>query len=786
MRKILITRGVPGSGKSTAIRNLGLEDFCISTDRLRLLHSNPVMTASGDMTIPQDLNSVAWGMVFELLERRTDMGDFLVLDATNEHLGDFLKIHKLARRRRYEVACLDFFPVPIEQALAQNQERVPYARVPEHVVRRMHKNMGWSFPEDVRVFSWDEQGNYLAQLERWLRVPVHDLSDYRRVVHIGDVQGCFTPLAGRNGLLANGFRDEDYYIFVGDLLDRGPENGKVLRWFIDEAAPRDNVLLIWGNHEDHILRWANGEECRSGEFGNRSLPQILAEGITPDDVLPMLERMQECFFYRYGDRKVMVSHGGLSDVPADPVILPGHMYSRGTGYWNDSVDEQFERNAPEGWYQVHGHRNSQRVPLRADARSFNLEASVEFGGHLRAVVLDENGFTPVEVRNRVYIPFRDRVSRRTVATPEWMRREDDGGLYVKESDWETFRTHTVKGRKALRLKESERYPHVTSVNFSKHVFYNSSWDDVTVRARGLFLNNRTGEVVARSYDKFFNLNEREETTPESLAQNLVWPVTVYAKENGYLGILGYDSETDELFFASKSTPEGFFADNFRRIVESKIPQGRLEELRRYLRDTESSFVFEVIDPVNDPHIIEYPEEDVILLDVFRRSLKTEKLPYAAVKKVAKHYGINAKEYRLTINNQYQLEGWLAAASARDYSKAKPLEGFVLEDGAGFQVKIKLFHYTFWKAMRTVKDRVRAALESGKDISAIQPDYGNYHKRAIWSHPEAIPFLEFCKALTAEELKRDILTLKRQFQEHLREIEAQPPEEQPEAGASLSC
>src|SRR5690606_22272020 len=107
-------------------------------------------------------------------------------------------------------------------------------------------------PERETLIIGDVEDTHIEKLREWLDVPVVDLSAYSSVVHIGDLQGCFTVLAGPDGPLADGLRDDTYYIFVGDLLDRGIENGKVMRWFVDNALGQSNVALMHGNHEDHL------------------------------------------------------------------------------------------------------------------------------------------------------------------------------------------------------------------------------------------------------------------------------------------------------------------------------------------------------------------------------------------------------------------------------------------------------------------------------------------------------------------------------------------------------
>ncbi len=68
-----------------------------------------------------------------------------------------------------------------------------------------------------------------------------------------------------------------------------------------------------------------------------------------------------------------------------------------------------------------------------------------------------------------------------------------------------------------------KYGDISSFNFSVGAFFNKIWDEQTVKARGLYINTKTGEVVARSYDKFFNFGERPETQMEALKNTIEFP-----------------------------------------------------------------------------------------------------------------------------------------------------------------------------------------------------------------------------------------------------------------------
>jgi hypothetical protein len=57
-------------------------------------------------------------------------------------------------------------------------------------------------------------------------------------------------------------------------------------------------------------------------------------------------------------------------------------------------------------YQVHVHRNKERIVLDHTKCTFNLEGQIEFGGSLRYVIFDNNiaNITPTvgECRNTVF------------------------------------------------------------------------------------------------------------------------------------------------------------------------------------------------------------------------------------------------------------------------------------------------------------------------------------------------------------------------------------------------
>lgn len=774
MRKLIITRGMPGSGKSFALNSVGLKDWTLSSDELRNVFSAPIMTSDGRITINPSpyINQRVFPFLTKLAEERMQRGETLAIDTTLIERADLVDWAELAKKFRYQIAVLDLTSTSLEKAIKQNFEREESRIVPESKLREMHGRLieaGLREVEGVHVIEGKDDGSHINELEKWVKEPVRDFNNYKAVVHIGDLQGCHTVVTGPGGPLQQGFRDDTAYVFIGDLLDRGIENGKVMRWFVDEALHRDNVFLLWGNHEDHLHLWATGQDAVSNEFLLRTLPQLEMAGLTPKDADAVCNKAMDYLEYSYRGALVLATHAGLSNYPEKPHLISLEQFSKGTGNYSDPVDDQFERNSTRG-FQVHGHRNYGHVGIRATEHSFNLEDSVEFGGHLRTCTLDAYGWHIAQYRNQVFKPLRDRLSTENVISehrkqerklvPHWILKNDGKSTQMDEATLLAMQEHS-----GVRQKESELFPHVYSLNFTKKVFYDRSWDDVVVKARGLFISEDNCEIVARGYNKFFNVGEREETQIGSLSKSMSFPITSYVKYNGYLGNIGYDSKTDSLFIASKSTPDGDFAQWFREIVEETLNDTQKEQLRRYLRDTESSMTFEVIDPVRDPHMIEYDRHKMVLLDIIRRSTEFEKADFTIVESVGRKIGLETKQKAMMFPNATAFAGWYKkAVNDMNYKiGGEQVEGLVIEDSNGFMTKVKLPFYAFWKQMRSMKDRIVATSEKGQKFTY------EYTRRSDGNPPTeqdvalANEFRDWCLDQDVALLKSDIIALRNKFE-----------------------
>lgn len=476
MRVLLLMRGAPGVGKSTFIEKNGLTQYALSADNIRMMYQSPVLQKDGTFNISQQNEREVWDTLFKVLEARMLRGEFVVIDATNSKTKEMNRYKDLASTYRYRIYCIDFTKVPIEECKRRNLLRPEYKQVPEEVIDKMYSRFETQdIPAGIKVLAADELDKI------WFR-PI-DLSGYKKIHHIGDIHGCNTVL---QEYLKDGIKDDEFYIFCGDYIDRGIENVEVIN-FLYSIMDRKNVLLLEGNHERWLWYWAHGGTAKSKEFEAVTRPALEAGGLDLKTARMFYRKLGQCAWYSYGSRQVFVSHAGLSVIPENLTLLATEQMIRGVGLYSEykEVAETFERLMPENVYQIFGHRNTEDSPVHMSERCFNLEGRVEFGGMLRVVTLDEDGFHEVEIKNDVFKPANEQVSE--AYTPK--------ELSVME---------IVDQMRHNKYVTEKKFGNISSFNFTREAFYNSHWDEQTVKARGLFIDTKQGAVVARAYEKFFS------------------------------------------------------------------------------------------------------------------------------------------------------------------------------------------------------------------------------------------------------------------------------------------
>lgn len=728
MRILLLLRGSAGCGKSTWIEKNGLKPYTLSADDIRLLCQSPVMTVDGSEAISQNNEKTVWSTLFKLLEIRMQRGEFTVIDATNSKTSEMNRYKEMCDIYRYRIFCVDFTDIPIEEVKRRNANREPLKRVPEEVIDKMYSRFKTQrIPSGIKVIKPDEIDSI------WLKM--FDFSEYNAVHHIGDIHGCNTVLQeylSQNG----GIKDNEFYIFCGDYIDRGIENVDVLKFLIS-IMDRRNVLLLEGNHERWLQIYGHDGLGKSKEFELVTRPALESSDIDKKDIRKFYRRLGQCAYYRYDDNIYLVTHGGLSRIPDNLSLVATDQMINGVGGYKEAenVAKTFCDVMANNIYQVHGHRNVKSLPIQVYERVFNLEDHVEFGGNLRCIQVRHDGIHTFEIKNNIF-------------------RKPEEVIKKKEVIHSSIADDILLLRSNKYIVE-KKYGNISSFNFSKQAFYDKVWDNQTIKARGLYIDTEKCKVVARGYSKFFNINERPETKFEMLQYKLQFPVTAYVKENGFLGIVSYNEYTDDLFITTKSNPEGDFAEWFKNMLYENIAKENLDKIKEYIKVHNVSFVFECVDMIHDPHVIEYPESSLYLLDIIYNDMEFKKYDFDDVCYLANQFGLIHKEKAYEISTWQDFFDWYHEVLDEDYEyNGRIIEGFVIEDSAGYMTKLKLTYYNFWKFMRSIAhEAIRRGYISPKRTSAL-------------TTPLANEFYSWVKTLhntdDAESVPKDICTLRRIF------------------------
>jgi RNA ligase len=204
-------------------------------------------------------------------------------------------------------------------------------------------------------------------------------------------------------------------------------------------------------------------------------------------------------------------------------------------------------------------------------------------------------------------------------------------------------------------------------NYSRECQFSQLWDEITLNMRGTVLD-REGNIVARTFPKFFNLEEHDhEEIPNE-------PFDVFEKMDGSLGILFYYE--NQWHFATK----GSFASD-------QAIKGRemLEKCRYQKLNTECTYLFEILYKENRI-VVNYDFEGLVLLAIIDNEDGYE-------------YDLHSQEAHLMglkLSDIMEGRGFKIVKKyhgIQDYNELKKIvddnaEGFVIRFKSGFRMKVK--------------------------------------------------------------------------------------------------
>ncbi len=388
---LVLLVGTSGSGKTTFAHRHFLPTEVLSSDQFRAMLSND----ENDQTITGE----AFALLHHVLGMRLRLGKLSVVDATNLRREDRAALISIAR----EYHCLPVAIVfDIPQKICQERNDLRDDRdFGAHVIRNQSALLKRSLKglkrEGFRVIhrlSGVEEVDAVTSIGRQ-RLWNNRKDDSGPFDIVGDVHGCYQELLSLVQKL--GYSIDENLIashpegrtlgFVGDLVDRGPENIKVLEFVMANVAAK-LAFCVPGNHDAKLLKHLLGKKVTLNHGLEETVAQIDPE---PEEFRSRLKTFLDSLVshYVFDHGKLVVAHAGLRE----------EMQGRGSGkvrqfcMYGETTGETDEFGLPEriDWafqYRgkalvVYGH-----TPFREPRwlnHTVNIDTGCTFGGMLTAL-----------------------------------------------------------------------------------------------------------------------------------------------------------------------------------------------------------------------------------------------------------------------------------------------------------------------------------------------------------------------------------------------------------------
>jgi protein phosphatase len=408
--------GVSGSGKSTFASEYFGRYEVLSSDFCRGLVSDD----ENDQAATTD----AFEVLHYIAGKRLSAGRLTVIDATN--------VQRDARRKLIELAkAHDVLPVaivldlPEQVCVARNAQR-PDRDFGAKVIHRQHDQLHRSIrglaKEGFRrihvLRSVDEIAAATIVREKLLNDFRHEHGPFDVV---GDVHGCraeletlltrlgYVLISDEQGRSINATHPQGRRpVFVGDLVDRGPDSPGVLR-LVMGMYYSGNALCVPGNHENKLVRALAGRNVQVSHGLAETLTQLANE--TEEFRKAVAE-------FCYGlvshlvldDGRLVVAHAGLKE--AYHGRASGRV--RSFALYGDSTGETDEFGLPVRYPWANDYRGNAMVlyghtPIREVEWVNNtmcLDTGCVFGGKLTALRYPEKEVVSVPAEQVWYEPVK--------------------------------------------------------------------------------------------------------------------------------------------------------------------------------------------------------------------------------------------------------------------------------------------------------------------------------------------------------------------------------------------
>jgi serine/threonine protein phosphatase 1 len=219
-----------------------------------------------------------------------------------------------------------------------------------------------------------------------------------RVYAIGDVHGCLDTLDALLSSISDdcgSWSGESHLVFVGDLIDRGPDSAGVVERLVRSDLPCDRHAFLMGNHEEAMLDSWNGDmQTLHGwlSYGGREtlesygVERDATYRLGPDLVIKMraaIPKSHMKFIRSFADQ---VRIGDYLFVHAG--IRPGIPLKEQDSYDLRWIRDEFlkDEDTNHGVVVVHGHTISHEPEIRSNR--IGIDTGCYATGRLTALVLE--------------------------------------------------------------------------------------------------------------------------------------------------------------------------------------------------------------------------------------------------------------------------------------------------------------------------------------------------------------------------------------------------------------
>ncbi|MFE2544074.1 polynucleotide kinase-phosphatase [Actinacidiphila glaucinigra] len=407
---LVVLIGTTGSGKSTFARRHFKPTEVISSDFCRGLVSDDEndQGASGD----------AFDVLHYIAGKRLAAGRLTVIDATSVQQESRRQLVRLAREHDVLPIAI-VLDVPEQVCIERNASRPDRAHLPRHVVQRQQRELRRSLRQLEREgFRKVHILRGTEEVEAAEVVLERRYNDKRELTGpfdiIGDIHGCSSELEtllGKLGYVDGAHPEGRTAVFVGDLVDRGPDSPGVLRRVMGMVAA-GSALCVPGNHENKLGRWLKGKQVQHTHGLAETIEQLEKE----DEQDPAFREQVREFIdglvshYVLDGGRLVVCHAGL------PEKYHGRTSGRVRSHalYGDTTGETDEFGLPVRYPWAEDYRGRAAVvyghtPVPSTSWINNticLDTGAVFGGRMTALRWPEREIVDVPAERVWYEPAK--------------------------------------------------------------------------------------------------------------------------------------------------------------------------------------------------------------------------------------------------------------------------------------------------------------------------------------------------------------------------------------------